>query len=77
MCVSQYVPEGSNLCVCERVRCGRLSYPLKGLKALHGQSNVCISCAAFTVVRPLQKSRHSYFSCFAEQHRAAVKEVVK
>uniref|UniRef100_A0A674B1E7 Choline transporter-like protein n=1 Tax=Salmo trutta TaxID=8032 RepID=A0A674B1E7_SALTR len=37
------------------------------LKALHGQSDVCIGCAAFTVIWTLQKSGHSYFLRFAEQ----------
>jgi hypothetical protein len=42
---------------------------------LHGQFDVCVGDATFTVIRLLQKSRHSYFLHFAEQRRAVVKEV--
>ena len=48
---------------------------------LHGQSDIRIGSEAFMLIRPLQKSGHSYFLHFAEQRRAlelsCVKEVVK
>ena len=41
----------------------------------HGQSDVYIGHAAFTVIWPQQKSGHSYLLRFMEQYRAVVKEV--
>ena len=46
------------------------------LKALHGQSDICIGSAEFTVIWPPQKSGHSYFLRYTEQSCCEGRECV-